>query len=430
MPPSKWSKRLEQRLSALADAASKESLQTLARWIVFNRKHSSEFTPTFLAQITEASLVARSWLCWQLLDQILSLDKDDVTKYDRFEDLRVSIGDAVIVPAMREIKPEILANLKPLIQEWDNINVFGGPTLINQIKRAAAAASSKSSPPSPPGIAKEDEPTGSKSSMKSEPPEAPMSSTKTRSKEVSQDTANTAPDAFPEPDGSDEAPTNTPPKPSPEPVRRLPSITSPTTFDFESSGIPAGKVEGRQFLDPCKAVATLQITRDLRSESAIRLKSILSTIPKDIRDDMETYYQELQETGELPQIDHSMVEAYSVGISDEVLDLNVEEALENVRTFREITQKLKTAREKLIHLLIKSRCNFGSEEAAEAFYGLDEVCEKLQKRKEMLVDAMDLEGLDPPPTEEPDDNAGQPWMDGIGWYNPDGEPDAKRHKVA
>jgi hypothetical protein len=38
---SNWGPKLEKKLNALADSASKESIQTLANWIGFNRKHAA-----------------------------------------------------------------------------------------------------------------------------------------------------------------------------------------------------------------------------------------------------------------------------------------------------------------------------------------------------------------------------------------------------
>jgi hypothetical protein len=45
-------------------------------------------------------------------------------------------------------------------------------------------------------------------------------------------------------------------------------------------------------------------------------------------------------------------------------------------------------------LLIQSRCDFGANDAAAAFYQGDRAKEELKKRKQILMDAMELEGLD------------------------------------
>jgi hypothetical protein len=196
-------------------------------------------------------------------------------------------------------------------------------------------------------------------------------------------------------------------------------------FDFEKEGIPAGTVDAREFVEPCKAVATLQITRDLRSESCVHLRSLLAAIPKNIRDDMEQYKKQMDDTGEMPELDASKVEQYSVNLRSEILDLSVEESLDNIRSFREIVMKLKAARKKLFQLLVKSRCEFGSRLAAEAFFELEALSEQLKKRKELILDAMDLDGLEPP-SEEPEEPL--KGLDDISWYNPD-ESTAKRQKL-
>lgn len=394
-----WSTRLEKRLSALADGASKESLQTLARWVAFNRKHAKEFVPSIRSAMLASPGMARSWLYWQFLDQILLQDKGDSSRFDRAEGLRMELGEHVIVPLMKEISGDLMLKVKPFLEVWDSVNVFGGPTLINQIKRAASSPSKSEKAP-PPAPAKPEEPT----------------------------------DEFPVADDNDvemeDAPPPAPPLADPPPFETSVPLReerrhSIINFDFEKEGVPAGKVEAREFLEPCKAVATLQITRDLRSDSTVHLRSYLTSIPKEIREDMEAYKKQLDETGEMPELDEKKVGQYSTALSSDLLDLNIEEALDNVRSFREIVKKLKTARAKLFHLLIKSRCDFGSHQAAEAFLGLDSLTEKLESRRGPLLDAMDLEGLEPP-KEEAEEVTKE--FESFTWYNPE-EPTAKRQKV-
>lgn len=308
----------------------------------------------------------------------------------------MELGEHVIVPLMKEISGDLMLKVKPFLEVWDSVNVFGGPTLINQIKRAASSPSKSEKAP-PPAPAKPEEPIDvaddNDVEMEDAPPPAP-------------------PLADP------------PPFETSVPLReeRRHSIIN---FDFEKEGVPAGKVEAREFLEPCKAVATLQITRDLRSDSTVHLRSYLTSIPKEIREDMEAYKKQLDETGEMPELDEKKVGQYSTALSSDLLDLNIEEALDNVRSFREIVKKLKTARAKLFHLLIKSRCDFGSHQAAEAFLGLDSLTEKLESRRGPLLDAMDLEGLEPP-KEEAEEVTKE--FESFTWYNPE-EPTAKRQKV-
>ena len=138
-----------------------------------------------------------------------------------------------------------------------------------------------------------------------------------------------------------------------------------------------------------------------------------------------------EETGEAPEIPDEVVSKLSLDLKSDVLDLNIEEMLENLTTLREIVQKMRTARKRLAHLLIRSRCHFGARETADAFYSLESKGKMLQKRKELLSDAMDLEGLDF--EEEPsqginatnDDKSPEVFS----WYKGPDEPAAKRSKT-
>lgn len=392
---------------ARADTASLDSVQTLARWVTFNQKHAKEFAVLFHKVMMSSPSVTRSWLYWQILDQILLQDKDDSAKFDRYETLRMEIGEHVIVPCMREVSGELLLKIKPLLEEWDTINVFGGPTLMNQIKRASTSNNTVSKKP----------PVAEESAAPSPPSKQddvdfPM-----------EDVSNESLILPAQQEDLVEVPVVKPTISTSLMTERRASAT--VDFDFEKEGIPAGTVEAREFVEPCKAVATLQITRDLRSESCVHLRSLLTAIPKNIRDDMEQYRKELDDTGEMPKLDESKVEQYSVNLKSEILDLSVEEALDNIRSFREIVMKLKVARKKLFNLLVKSRCEFGSRQAAEAFFELEALSEKLKKRKELILDAMDLDGLEPP-SEEPEEP--MKGLDDISWYNPD-ESTAKRQKL-
>lgn len=173
----------------------------------------------------------------------------------------------------------------------------------------------------------------------------------------------------------------------------------------------------------------LQIARDMRGDATVRLPEILATIPAEVKALCEQYKKEQEETGNVPEIPDDVVTKLSTQLKDEVLDLNVEELLVSLQDFQKIVQKTRLARKRLANLLIRSRCRFGSEEAAEAFYGLDETITNLQKRKEVLSDAMDLEGI----TVEEDTSKDEPIaglerdLEPFSWY--DKGPDAKRPKV-
>ena len=157
-------------------------------------------------------------------------------------------------------------------------------------------------------------------------------------------------------------------------------------FDFESEGIPEGKVEVRELTDPCKAIATMQITRDLRNDSSYNLSTQLSKVPDSVFDACRKAKTNIG-SSKVPIDDLP-------AIPDDILDLDVSGALANVKLHRQIIEKQKEHRLKCIELLVKSRCKFGSETAAELYYSLDEITKKLKKRKALILDAMALEGLD------------------------------------
>jgi len=155
-------------------------------------------------------------------------------------------------------------------------------------------------------------------------------------------------------------------------------------FDFENQGIAEEKVAVRELNAPCKSIATMQIARDMNNDSSHNLSTVLASVPQAVLDAC----QEAKEGG-------GTVELKDLpDIPDDVLDLDLEGALASVRLHKEIIEKQKELRGKCIELLIKSRCKFGSVEAAELFYTFDGVNENLKKRKASILDAMELEGLD------------------------------------
>ena len=81
-------------------------------------------------------------------------------------------------------------------------------------------------------------------------------------------------------------------------------------------------------------------------------------------------------------------------IQESLLDMDMDEQLQNAKTFRNIIERQRKARQELIELLIKSRCKFGADEAAAAYYKAGALKPELLKRKQILTDAMELEGLD------------------------------------
>ena len=141
---SHWGSRLEKKLNGLADTASKESIQTIANWIIFNRKHSAVICQTLADCLSTCKTPARQWLFWQLVHELLDHKKhSDPSKWDRFVDLRAALGESTVVPALQELGNDVLKDkVQALWKEWDDGNAFASPTLLAQIERLLAAASS------------------------------------------------------------------------------------------------------------------------------------------------------------------------------------------------------------------------------------------------------------------------------------------------
>lgn len=178
-------------------------------------------------------------------------------------------------------------------------------------------------------------------------------------------------------------------------------------------GVPAGKVESKEFLEPCKGIATLQIARDLRNDAPVQLSSLLDNLPQDILDNLDN--EELSE---------STIEDYSKRMPDKLLDLDLEEQLANIATFKDIVLRQQEARQTLIALLLKSRCQFGSGEAAKEFYALASMSEKLKKRKQILTDGLELEGLDAE-VDNTDVSADLSDLQELSWYEQEEGPNKK-----
>jgi hypothetical protein len=397
---SSWGSKLEGKLSALGETSSTESLQALAKWIGFNRKHASIFAVK-LKEAVEKVTTGRQNVYLSVIHDVLKQEHGEA-KWDRLAELRVTLAEEVIVPILEAGSatgwPE---KIPVMLKEWDSMNAFGVPTLINQIRKLvtasktsttstvttesekpAAAASSEAAKPVSAGLQDE--------SKKLAPPEPatkedPSSATEMASAvdvpvpEVNQEKAPLKLNLEDIHTKKFTAPTLSP--------KSLPEVT----YDFESKDIPAVQVKPSDLVEPCRAVMTLQIARDLRNDGAVQLSSMLSALPEDVR----TECAEATEAGDdYAGLDADKARAFSLKTSEALLDMDLDEQMQNVRNFRDIVERQRKARKELIHLLIQSRCDFGANEAAAAFYQGDRAKEELKERKQILMDAMELEGLD------------------------------------
>ena len=136
-----WGNKLEQRLSpsSLADSASKESIQALAKWIGFNRKHAKVIADTLGGALqSKSNSDSRQWLYWQVIHEVLMLDAG-TQKWERLVELRSTIGEVAVIPSIEVLRASgsltTADKVESLIKQWDDNDVFGGPTLVSQIRR-------------------------------------------------------------------------------------------------------------------------------------------------------------------------------------------------------------------------------------------------------------------------------------------------------
>lgn len=407
---SPWGSRLESKLAALAATSSNETLLTLSKWIAFNRKRAKkDFAPVFVASLKQES---KQEMILGVINEVLLLNRSMPSKWDRLEDLRVTLGEQVLLVTADQLSDSVKNKvMKDLWKEWDDANSFGGPTVLNLLKKKLSSSNKQPSvtekaAESPSKVIKA---AGKQAPPKAPPPENSVPASPKKKMEVSS------------------------PLPKAKPVRK--PIASPpkkvASYDFEARGIPAAKVESQQFQEPCRAIATLQIARDLRNDGAVQLSSLLSGMPKDIR----AACADAAENDNKYELEEARARDFSLRINSSLLDMDMDEQLQNVQTFRNIVDRQRQAREQVIRLLIQSRCKFGAEEAAEAFYVADRAKEELLKRKHILSDAMELEGLDVGVDESGTaaDKADEEELAPFSWYakgqKASDEPNAKRART-
>jgi len=458
---SSWGKKLEKKLNGLADTASKESIQTLSNWIAFNRKHAQTIATVLTNALQDfKDNEKRQWLFWQIIHEILVRERGNGPKWEKLGQLRLALGEA-LQPAMKSLGSTMPDQLESYLEEWEDHDVFGGPSLNAQIRRIyqsrknlttivdSTKATEASVSPTENASASSTTETQASSTLstalgqKSHTPKLPakasaISGVGGKDQSTKADTNNkTGPK-----DNDDDAvagknierqenvqesqrnlrmePSEETHGKSPSPQRRNSALKEQVEYDFESKGVPSGQVESRDFLDPCKAITTLQIARDIRTNTAVEISTALENLPADV----QTACQEL-DNGTLQELDTSTTNEFSIRIPSSLIDLDIDEEISSLNMFQDIVQRQQKAREKLIYLLLRSRCKFGSREAAQEFYEIENLANKLKKRKELLSDALELEGLDPNEIgSDADANKkrdSEQVLPSLTWYKPDDE---------
>jgi hypothetical protein len=146
-------------------------------------------------------------------------------------------------------------------------------------------------------------------------------------------------------------------------------------------------------MESVKAMATMQITRDLRNDNSHTLSTLLNKVPTDVFQRCKELLQEQANKEE--SVSSTLSQDIISMIPDDVLDLDIDTCLNNVRLHRDIILKQKQLRQECTTLLIQSRCEFGSHDAAVAYYtSVDDLIKRIESVQEKISDAAELEGLD------------------------------------
>jgi hypothetical protein len=471
---STWGAKLQSKLDALSNASSNESCQALAKWIGFNRKQlSAHFAPVLVRALQSN----KQPVILNVLNETLLLERDNAAKWDKLGDVRLAVGEQVLLPSVSQLsQPSKDRVVGWLGTEWEEAGVFGErPTFAEQLRRALRSTLTTAAAESGDGegadSAHTDAGTGAAMHTAIAAPASAPADDEGESAKASKDPASE--DAGPKASSSSSSPkrgasknsqrsASSPPPPQatttaaaaasssstgdgPASSAATAAATAAAPFDFESRGIPPADVDPDDLLRHSRQIATFQIGRDLRNDNAVQLSSLLASLPSEVRT-LLLLPKEGEEDDELANaktiaLDESTARDLSGKVNPALLDMDLDEQLQDVLHFRELVLKQQIERRKLIELLIASRCNFGARDAASAFSKADRSMAELVERRQVLLDAMELEGLDVA-TEEETAASNSVTLDELPpltWYRPEDsenikgedaeEHDSKRQKV-
>ena len=392
-----WGQKIHTKLSSLQEKSSKESHQTVAQWIVFHRRRMSE---SFLTPL-QNNLRERPQSTLSVIHALFHVHKKIPEKWEPLAPLRLEVAQNVIMEAA-----PAHSILQPWLEQWDSQQIFAGSNILQQIRETAENPSASTT------TAGAERMEGVES-QQGKPGDSVAATTATEDP-----THNDDIDMLPPDDNDDEDPTPVaaqskpaPPSPThsqqttPSPSKKTTSSSSKSAaaasvpYDFEATGIAQRSVAPREFMDACKAVATLQITRDLQTDTVARLSSLLQALPPDI------VATTTKDPSSIPKLASSLDPA--------LLELGIDEQAATVRLYRDVVTRQHTARTALLHLLQASRCQFGSKDVAESYLKASSSNSDApwKDQAHALSDALELEGLEydtvvggqraVPPTAEP-----------------------------
>lgn len=175
-------------------------------------------------------------------------------------------------------------------------------------------------------------------------------------------------------------------------------------------GVEEAHVQPFRLLEASKIIAQLQITRDMGGDTAMNISSALGHVSPEVEEVCRAMMQQQQSNDE--EVDNLKHAEILSKLPDDFLDLDLKYAQQSLQTYKEAIRQQKRARLQCLHLLLQSRCSFGSMNAARILFGKEKsdeegdscdnatnpnislILNKLKKRKEALSDALALEGLD------------------------------------
>jgi hypothetical protein len=144
----------------------------------------------------------------------------------------------------------------------------------------------------------------------------------------------------------------------------------------------------------------------------VQLSSMLQSLPESVR----VFIADAAENdGQYTMTDEKAREFCAI-VNDQLLDVDMQDQLQNTITFLDLVRRQRIARQKILELLIASRCQFGANEAAAAFLAVDDTV--LKERAQILADAMDLEGLEVQPIAVSAMAALESELPPLSWYKP------------
>jgi hypothetical protein len=413
MSSSSWSEKLRVKLSGLSDRPSSESIKTVAKWIGFNRKYANDFCQGLQETLVVSSVDKQAALL-QVIHEVMILDYEEgPQKWERLAPLRMTFG-RFVQGVSASIWENWTKHIPPLLSKWEACHSLEDSSIIEALRRRVDNPQLKVEVVSPnvkqevAEVAHQDVVSSKPSpSIKNEPDEA--------SSQDQSEVANSAgtESAIPK----EEKPNDGPPSPkfpeeqlSPRQSARdsitgsFTAATASLTFDFESYGIPErDDITAVELLEPSRLVMSGQIARDLRNDNTVQLSNLLMSLPDPIREECakadeegESYAglstERAMEFAKMLRSKSTLAE--DNGGHDTLLDMNIQEQLNSIHTYRELIMRQQQAREQVVSLMIASRGKLGAEKTAAAFSSTQEILQTLQRRQQLLVDALELEGID------------------------------------